>query len=148
MRVTIPAIDVDAETIDLGLDADNALEVPQDFSQTGWWTIGAAPGERGPTVIAGHIDSRDGPAVFYELRDLEPGDEVTIAGAHGAAVTYRIDHIEQVSKDDFPTVRVFGPTDAPALRLITCGGAFDDSTGHYIDNIVAYGSLVPAGRPV
>lgn len=137
-RVVIDRIGVDADVIDLGLDVDGALEVPQDFAQTGWWTGGARPGEAGPAVIVGHVDSIDGPAVFFHLDQLRPGDEVTVVGDDGSTTTFVVERSQQVAKDDFPTEDVYGPTSEPELRLVTCDGAFDRSIGHYEDNLIVY----------
>lgn len=137
-RVVIDRIGVDAEVIDLGLDAAGALEVPEDFAQTGWWVGGARPGEDGPAVIVGHVDSVDGPAVFFELDRLRPGDEVTVVGDDGSATTFVVERSRQVAKDEFPTDEVYGPTAGPELRLVTCGGAFDRSIGHYEDNLIVF----------
>ena len=137
-RVRIPAIGVDAPVIPLGLDAAGALEVPQDYAQTGWWTGGARPGERGPAVVVGHVDSQTGPAVFFRLTELDPGDEIVIERADGTDARFRMQRAVRVSKSRFPTAAVYGATAAPALRLITCGGAFDRSTGHYVDNTVVF----------
>lgn len=137
-RVTIESIGVDAPVIDLGLDDAGVLEVPTDFDHTGWYEGGPAPGERGPAIIAGHVDSRSGPAVFYRLRDLQPGDEVTTTGDDGTQITWSIDRLESYTKDDLPTIDVYGLTPGPELRLITCDGEFNRGTGHYVDNLIAY----------
>jgi hypothetical protein len=89
-------------------------------------------------VVVGHVDSETGPAVFYRLRDLEAGDRVEVVGADGAGVTFTIDDVATVPKDAFPTATVYGPTSAPTLRLVTCGGEFDDETEHYRSNTIAY----------
>lgn len=140
-RVTVPAIGLDADVIRLGLNSDGTLEVPSDFSQTGWWTGGSAPGEPGPAVIAGHVDSRSGPAVFYRLRDLSPGDLITVSDEDGDEISYEVDRLEQHPKDDFPTQAVYGPTEESTLRLITCGGSFDRSVRSYRDNIIVFASI-------
>lgn len=137
-RVVIDRIDVDAEVIDLGLDPEGALEVPTDFAQTGWWTGGARPGEEGPAVIVGHVDSVDGPAVFFRLEELVPGDEVTVVADDGTPTTFVVERSRQVAKDDFPTEEVYGATDEAELRLVTCDGDFDRSTGHYDDNLIVF----------
>lgn len=141
-RVAVPAIGLDAEVIRLGLNPDGTLEVPSDFSQSGWWTGGSAPGEPGPAVIAGHVDSRSGPAVFYYLRDLSPGDLITVSDENGEEISYEVDRVEQHPKDAFPTQAVYGPTDESTLRLITCGGSFDRSVRSYRDNIIVFASIV------
>ena len=138
VRIAIPAIGVSAPVIPLGLDAGGALEVPEDFSDAGWWTGGARPGERGPAVIAGHLDSHTGAAVFFRLGDLRRGDAITIERADGSRVGFRVAGAERYAKDRFPTARVYGPTATPELRLITCSGMFDRQTGHYLDNTVVY----------
>lgn len=142
-RLTIPTIGVDARVIDLARQADGTLEVPG-WDDTGWWERGPEPGERGPSVIVGHVDSRTGPAVFYELDRLRPGDPVTVTLDDGRSVTYEVTGQERFAKDAFPTLDVYGLTDGPELRLITCDGEFDHATGHYEDNLVVSASLVEA----
>lgn len=144
-RIVIPAIGVDAQVINLELEPDGTLEVPSDFSQVGWWTGGWAPGAYGPAVLAGHVDSTRGPAVFFNLKKLNAGDVVEVSDADGTTVRFVVDKLERYAKTALPTDAVYGgqqPT-APALRLITCGGAFDRATGHYVDNVVAYASRLP-----
>jgi sortase (surface protein transpeptidase) len=144
--IRIPAIDVSAPVIPLGLNADGTLEVPRDWGQTGWYTGGPNPGERGPAVIAGHVDSTSGPAVFYRLGELRRGALVSIRRADGSRVRFRVRALERRAKDDFPTRRVYGRTAGPELRLITCGGSFDSATGHYRDNTIVFASRVSAPR--
>ena len=141
VRIQIPALKVDAPVIRLGLDSHGALEVPQDFSATGWWTGGSRPGQVGPAVIAGHVDSKTGPAVFYELGRLRKGDAVYVRRRDGSRVRFTVEGSQHYSKDHFPTARVYGATRRPTLRLITCSGEFDRATGHYLDNTVVYASV-------
>ena len=136
VRIEIPAIGVSAAVIRLGLNRDGSMQVPADFGLTGWFTGGPAPGETGPAVIAGHIDSRTGPAVFYRLRELRAGDRINVARADGTTVRFAVDSVVRYPKQAFPTEAVFGPAPEPLLRLITCGGTFDRSRGSYRDNIV------------
>jgi sortase (surface protein transpeptidase) len=143
-RLGIPAIGVSAPVIPLGLNPDGTLEVPGAWEQTGWYTGGPEPGERGPAVIAGHVDSTSGPAVFYRLGELRRGSLVSIRRADGTTVRFRVRGLERWPKDDFPTSRVYGPTRDAELRLITCGGSFDSGTGHYRDNTIVYASRVSA----
>jgi hypothetical protein len=143
VRISIPAIGVSAAVVRLGLKRDGTLEVP-DFDVTGWYAGGPAPGETGPAVIAGHIDSHRGPAVFHRLRELRPGQEVTVARRDGSSVRFAVDGVAQYPKDAFPTEAVFGPAPEPLLRLITCGGAFDRSRRSYRDNVVVTARLVAA----
>jgi sortase (surface protein transpeptidase) len=138
VRVVIPRIGVDAPLIRLGLDGDGALEVPERFDVAGWWTGGARPGERGPAVIAGHVDSKTGPAVFYAIGTLRRGDRVIVRRRDGSSVRFRVRRSERYAKQRFPTRRVYGPTRRPELRLITCSGTFDRASGHYLDNTVVY----------
>jgi hypothetical protein len=137
-RLEIPAIGVRAPVIPLGLNPDRSLEVPRRFDQTGWWTGGPRPGEPGPAVIAGHVDSTDGPAVFYRLGDLRRGAVIAVVRRDGSRARFTVQRSERYPKAHFPTARVYAPTRGPTLRLITCGGAFDHSTGHYVDNTVVY----------
>jgi sortase (surface protein transpeptidase) len=142
-RIRIPAIGVSAAVVRLGLEPDGTLEVPSDYDDTGWYTGGPAPGETGPAVIAGHIDSHRRPAVFYRLRELRPGDEITVGQTDGSSVRFTVDAIAQYPKRAFPTAAVFGPSPDPILRLITCGGSFDRSRRSCRDNVVVTARLAP-----
>ena len=120
VRVEIPSIGVRAPVIRLGLNPDRSLEVPTDFGDTGWWSGGARPGERGPAVIVGHVDSKTGPAIFYRLRELRRGDKIVVVGRDGSRVRFTVEGSEQYPKDDFPTARVYGAhgrSDAPPHHL-------------------------------
>jgi hypothetical protein len=134
----IPAIGVDAPVIPLGLNADRTLQVPRDFGDTGWWSGGARPGDPGPTIIVGHVDSYTGPAVFFRVRDLRPGDAIVVLRRDGSRARFTVQGSEEYPKARFPTARVYGPTRGATLRLITCSGAFDRASGHYLDNTVVY----------
>jgi sortase (surface protein transpeptidase) len=138
VRVQIPAIGVDVALIALGLDRTGALEVPTRFDVAGWWSGGARPGERGPAVIAGHVDSKTGPAVFFKLGQLRRGDAVVVRRGDGTSVRFTVQGSRRFSKDHFPSAQVYGPTGRPALRLITCSGTFDRASGHYLDNTVVF----------
>lgn len=138
VRIEIPRLGVRAPVIRLGLNSDKSLEVPKDFGDAGWWSGGPRPGERGPAVIAGHVDSYTGPAVFYRLTELHPDDAIVVVGRDGTRTRFAVVGSERYPKAHFPTDRVYGRTEGPTLRLITCGGEFDDSTGHYLDNSVVY----------
>ena len=141
-RVAIPDIDLDQPLIDLGIAADGRMEVPVDFDDVGWFTGGGRPGGRGPTVIAAHVDSRVGPAAFARLAELEVGDEVQVADVDGGTTRYAVTEVADFAKADFPTARVFGAQPTDQLRLITCGGIFDRSVGHYEDNRVVFAEPV------
>jgi LPXTG-site transpeptidase (sortase) family protein len=143
VRVAIPAIGVDAPVVPEGTDSTGALETPPLTEQnvTGWWDGGYTPGQDGPAVIVGHVDSAAaGPLVFWHLGELQPGDTVETTLADGATVWFTVTSLQDVSKTTFPTQAVYGPTTGPTLRLITCGGAFDYATGHYVDNLIVYAS--------
>lgn len=137
-RVEIPAIGVDAPCVELQLNADE-VEVPEDFDDTGWWVQTRKPGEIGPAVIGGHVDSKQGPAVFLRLEQLDPGDRIIVRDDHGESRTFVVSEPPiQVDKRDRPT-EVFGfGQSRPELRLITCGGDFNPNIGHYVDNIVVF----------
>jgi hypothetical protein len=138
VRIEIPAIDVKARIVRLGLNPDRSLEVPTNYADTGWWSGGPRPGEPGPAVIAGHVDSKTGPAVFYRIRELRPGDAIVVERRDASQARFTVLGSEQYPKADFPTARVYGRTAGPTLRLITCSGTFDQATGHYLDNTVVY----------
>lgn len=138
VRVRIPSIDVDAAVIDLAKDDQGALEVPSDFELTGWYTGRSVPGDMGPSVVVGHVDSKEGPAVFFRLRDLEPGDLVQIDRSDGTVATFRVSEKMLVDKDEFPTSMVYGATARPTLRLVTCGGDFNRSAGSYLGNVIVF----------
>ena len=136
-RVRVPKLGVDSSLVGLRLGAGGKLEAPEDFQQAGWYAQGTVPGEVGPAVIAGHVDSRQGPAVFYRLVDLREGDRIEVQ-RDGVWLPFRVVHTGRYPKNRFPTAEVYGPTPTAELRLITCGGTFDDSAGSYRDNIVVY----------
>ncbi|HYX80678.1 MAG TPA: class F sortase [Actinomycetota bacterium] len=138
VQLSIPAIGVRTPLIRLGLEPNGTLQVPTDFSVAGWYDLGPSPGEVGPAVIVGHVDSTAGPAVFYRLGQLTPGETVQVAREDGTEVPFRVYAVREFVKADFPTALVYGPTEGPELRLITCGGGFDSATGHYLDNIVVF----------
>lgn len=140
VRLEVPALGLDVGLIELGTNPDGSLEVPVDFQEVGWFTGSAAPGDTGPAVVAGHVDSKDGPAPFFALRDLAVGDEVVVTAVDGRRSSFTVDGVQQYPKDAFPTAAVYGPAPGPVLRLVTCGGSFDRSTGHYRDNVVVFAS--------
>lgn len=143
VRIRIPAIRVDALVGPLEVLPDGSLAAPARFDAAGWWRAGPEPGESGPAVVAGHIDNTRGPAVFYNLRRLRPGDEVLVDRADGTSAEFVVERLETYPKDRFPTDAVYGPTPGPELRLITCTGPFDRSARSYLDNIVVFARGVP-----
>lgn len=139
-RIRIPAIGVSAPVIRIGLNKDRTIQVPKDFGETGWYRYGPKPGENGPAVIVGHVDSKTGPAVFYRLRELKRGNRILIRRGDGTTVRFRVNGLERWPKAEFPTRRVYGRTRGPVLRLVTCSGAFNSSSGHYVDNTIVFAS--------
>jgi hypothetical protein len=140
-RIRIPVIGVNSRLEELGRSANGTIEVPEDWDVAGWFAGGARPGQRGPAVILGHVDSRSGPAVFYRLRELTPGDKILIDQRDGRTAAFIVDRTERWPKTRFPTTDVYFPTLRPVLRLVTCGGSFDESSGHYRDNVIVFASL-------
>jgi sortase (surface protein transpeptidase) len=144
VRLEVPRIDVRTPLMKLAKNPDQTVETPplSRAQEAGWYRLGAAPGSRGAAVIIGHVDTATGPAIFYRLGDLRPGDRARVLRADGRTAVFRIDSVERVEKDRFPTQRVYGDPGYAAIRLITCGGRFDRGSGHYTDNVIAYGHLV------
>ncbi len=140
--IAIPSIGVGSSLLQLGLEADGGAEVPADYALAGWYRDGGRPGVVGPTVVLGHVDSAAGPAVFYRLRELNPGDVVEVTTAGGGVATYAVDRVEQVAKDAFPTFEVFGATQDDVLRLVTCAGEFDRGARSYEDNLVVHANRI------
>lgn len=145
VRVVVPAIGVDSDLMDLGLNADGTMEVPPGAFPAGWYTGAPTPGERGPAVLAGHVDWKGEHGVFHDLAALLPGDTVTVVRADASVATFRVTDVKEYPKDEFPTAAVYGNTPGSELRLITCGGDWDAASGHYLDNVVAYAVLEPTG---
>jgi sortase (surface protein transpeptidase) len=131
-------IGVKTQLVSLGLTAGGALQVPSSALVAGWYTASPRPGAIGPAIIVGHIDSRSGPGVFFRLPELRPGDQVYVTRSDGTLARFRVTSVQTYPKDHFPTQAVYGATPDAELRLITCGGAFDAATSHYLSNIVVY----------
>ena len=146
VHIDLPSVHISSAVIPLQLQGDGTLEVPADPGVAGWWSGGSAPGEQGPAVIVGHIDSVRGPAVFYGVPALRPGDRVRIGRADGSTVEFAVDALRQYPKSAFPTDLVYGPTTQPTLRLVTCGGSFSHGSG-YSDDVVVFAHLVPPAVP-
>ena len=135
----IPSIGLAALNLaDLRIDYRGSLQVPTDFGQVGWYTSSAVPGDPGPAVFAGHVDTRRGPAVFAQLDRLRPGDLVEVPRSDGATARYSVDSVEYFPKDAMPSDRIYDPSTVPQLRLLTCGGPFDEGTLSYRDNVVVF----------
>jgi LPXTG-site transpeptidase (sortase) family protein len=142
VRIEIPAIGISAPVIPLGLNPDRSMQVPTSVSKTGWFRGGPEPGEIGAAVIVGHVDSKRGPGVFFHLRALRRGDRIRVVLANNRKLTFAVTSSTEVSKRRFPARLVFAPTKRPTLRLITCGGSFDSSTGHYVNDHIVFAWLV------
>jgi sortase (surface protein transpeptidase) len=145
VSLSIPAIDVRTDLMALGLNGDGSVEVPplEKHDKAGWYEPGPEPGAIGPAVVLGHVDSaRWGPGVFFDLGALKKGDQISVTRADGTVAVFAVDRVERHPKDDFPTIEVYGNTDDPQLRLITCGGDFDSSVRSYEDNVVVFARLV------
>jgi hypothetical protein len=143
--LAIPSIDVYASLLHLGLTTDGSVQVPSLYTQAeeaAWYKYSVTPGQIGTSVIEGHVDTYQGPAVFFRLGALRPGDLVDVNLADGTTAVFRVTGVRSYLKSRFPAGTIFGTTDYAALRLITCGGAFDYATGHYLSSTVVFASLV------
>jgi sortase (surface protein transpeptidase) len=145
VRISIPAIGVDARVIPLGLNRDRTIQVPKNFANAGWFRPGPEPGEQGAAVVVGHLDSTRGPGVFYRLRALRTGDVITIHLQDRSTVRFVARSTVRVPKNRFPTKRVYARTKQPTLRLITCAGKLNPTTGHHPDNYIVFASIVGKG---
>lgn len=142
--ISIPRIGVAAEIMSLGTNPDGTVQVPplEQAQRAGWYSPGVSPGEAGNAVIVGHVDSAKlGPAVFFQLGALQPGDTITVTRADGGKATFAVDEVRSYPKDSFPAELVYGPNDKPALRVVTCGGQFDQAAGSYPENVVVFATM-------
>ncbi|MCX4825542.1 class F sortase [Streptomyces sp. NBC_01142] len=142
-RIAITDIAVDAPFTALSIGASGELNAPppDDKNLVGWFRGGATPGERGTSIVAGHVDTKTGPAVFLQLSELKPGSKVYIAREDGTIARFEVDSVETFSKAHFPNDRVYADTPSPQLRLITCGGNYDRKAKDYEDNVVVFAHL-------
>ncbi|MFI6864446.1 class F sortase [Streptomyces sp. NPDC050421] len=147
-RLKIPAIAVDAPFTPLSIGASGRLDAPppNDTNLVGWFKGGVTPGERGAAIVAGHVDTKTGPAVFLQLRFLQPGSTVDITRTDGTVATFKVDTVETFSKAKFPDKRVYADTPDARLRLITCGGNYDKKAKDYEDNVVVFAHLDSAKK--
>ena len=141
VALRIPAIGLAVSLSTLGLNPDGTVQVPTDFTEPGWFRLGPSPGQKGSAVILGHVDSYQGPAVFFRLRSLQAGDRVDVTLADGVVAHFAVDSVAMYLKEDFPAQEVYGSHGYPALQLVTCGGTFDTQTRHYLSNVVVYTTL-------
>lgn len=140
VHLTVPAIGVSADLLRLGLRKDRTVEVPapSQAEYPGWYELGTLPGQVGSAVILGHVDSTTGPAVFYELRSLEPGDLVDVRLDDGAVAHFAVEDVLSYLNEDFPARKVYTSHGYRALNLVTCGGEYDEARGGYQSNVVVY----------
>jgi sortase (surface protein transpeptidase) len=142
VELRIPAIGVRSRVNVVGRATDGSISVPQPgphYDEAAWFRGSPAPGQTGPAVIVGHVDSRaNGPSVFFRLGALRPGDRISVRRKDGRTAAFVVTAVRRYAKSHFPTVAVYGNTRGPALRLITCGGSFDAASGHYRDDVVAF----------
>jgi hypothetical protein len=148
VELKIPAISLSVTLSTLGLNADGTVQVPTDVQQPGWYRLGPSPGEIGSAVILGHVDSYQGPGVFFNLRSLLAGDVVDVSLADGVTAQFKVTSVATYLKANFPDEAVYTSDGHSALQLVTCGGVFDSQTGHYLSNIVVYTSLAALIPPV
>ena len=142
VSLSVPAIGVRTDLIRLGQQTDGTVEVPADPDRAGWFDLGPPPGAHGSSVILGHVDSTSGPAVFYRLKELRPGDRVVVRLDDGTTARFRVHSIETYANADFPAQKVYGRQGRSQLNLVTCGGAYDSSRGGYQSNVVVNARLV------
>lgn len=145
VRLDIPQLQVSSDLLQLGLNPDQTVQVPPltRDSRAGWYKYSPTPGQLGPSVLLGHVDSAEyGPGVFFKLGALRPGATLTVTRSDNTAAVFRVDRVVSYRKDKFPTLEVYGNTDSAQLRLITCGGKFDSASHDYDSNIVAFATLV------
>jgi len=143
VELRIPAIDLAVSVSTLGLNPDRTVQVPTDAEQPGWFRLGPSPGQLGSAVILGHVDSKRGPAVFFRLRSLRPGDRVDVSLTNGAVAKFVVKKVATYPNSRFPARQVYASHGHSALQLVTCGGRFDRRTG-YQANVVVYTALAAA----
>ena len=144
-RLRIPSIGVDAPFVRLGVMPNREVETPSSTTEVGWYAYGPTPGELGPAVVIGHVDSRLGPGVFYSLGQLKPGDTIEAVRQDGSVATFRVDRLEHHEQGSFPTEEVYGDLPYAGLRLITCSGTYDRESRRYDFNLIVFASLVEDG---
>jgi len=139
--LSIPSLGIRTRLIHLGVNSDGTLQVPSSTTVAGWYTGSPRPGTVGSAIIAGHVDSRTGPGIFFWLRTLHRGDRIYVGRADGTMAVFTVTRVKRFAKDEFPTAAVYGPVPDAELRLITCGGIFDRSLGSYLSNVVVFARL-------
>ncbi len=142
VELRVPALGIRTGVVPLGLQADGQIEVPATVHQIGWYDRGPTPGQMGSAVMLGHVDSYQQVGTFYYLRTMKVGEAIYVTLTDGLTVHFSVTRVVQYAKTAFPDRLVFGPSGTESLQLVTCGGAFDYSTGHYLANIVVFSHLV------
>ncbi|MET7569934.1 class F sortase [Streptomyces sp. NPDC005492] len=145
VTLRIPAIGVDTPVMGLGLASDGTVQVPPiaAHDRAGWYRNSPTPGQRGPSVILGHVTvGAYGDGVFRHLARLRTGDRIEAGLENGTTATFTVTRVRTVAKADFPSDQVYGDVNRPELRLITCGGT-RTGTG-YLDNVIVFAALTPA----
>ncbi|WP_433251282.1 class F sortase [Streptosporangium sp. CA-135522] len=147
-RIAISKIGLLAPLMPLGVDSKKEIQTPplSKPNQAGWYKYGPIPGQQGPSVVLGHVNTRNGAAVFSRLKEIKRGDTIKVSRSDKTIVEFTVDGVEQVSKKAFPSRRVYGNTGEATLRLITCGGVYNRKIGHYTDNIIVYATLSKTRR--
>ncbi len=140
--LSIPKLDLEAPIKEFGLDKEGNMELPDNGEDVAWFEPGFQPGEKGNAVLAGHVDDEKKAAVFYELKELEPGDEIQLQDKDGATLTFVVREKVAYQKDDAPLRTIFGPSQKRMLNLITCTGYFDREIHNYVERLVVYTELV------
>jgi len=144
VSLRVPAIALSVPLSTLGLNPDGTVQVPTNDIEPGWFRLGPSPGQIGSAVILGHVDSYQGPGVFFQLHALLAGDQVQVSLADGAVANFVVTAVAVYAKAQFPAQQVYASNGSSALQLVTCGGSFDTQTGHYLSNLVVYTSFVSA----
>jgi hypothetical protein len=150
VSVSIPEIGVRSKLLSLGLNPDGSMAVPSlttSADEAAWYKYSVTPGQVGAAVIEGHVDSYQGPAVFFRLGALRPGNQIDVTLADGITAVFRVTGVREYAKDKYPAEMIYGPTDYAALRLITCGGDYDFATHHYLSSVVVFAVLSSGTRP-
>lgn len=147
VSLRVPAIALSVSLSTLGLNPDGSVQVPDNDTEPGWFKLGPSPGQIGSAVILGHVDTYQGPGIFFQLRTLLDGDQVQVTLADGAVTTFAVSNVVQYTKTAFPADLVYQSQGRSELQLVTCGGAFDEATGHYLSNVVVYTTFVSATAP-
>jgi hypothetical protein len=149
VSVAIPAIGVQSQLLHLGRNKDGTMQVPDlitSANEAAWYKYSVAPGQIGTAVIEGHVDSYQGPAVFFRLGAVRPGNHINVTLADGITAVFRVTGVREYPKAEYPANTIYAPADYAALRVITCGGDFDTATGHYLGSVVVFASLVSSAR--